>query len=237
MSLFLALLLVPQETPPEPRQEEGELRGRIRELERRLPGVEEELQKALDEEDLDEVARLNRERLELQRELEGLREEIESRRFPWYRRLHLEGEALLTHWDNDLEIHDGVGWGAAVHAAGFLSFEYRRWEQDDELRGGDATVQSYQLGLVHRFKLSEERRTALRISGHVGLIHFDGDGPGGDADSGPVLSITPQFKHFVSERVRLNVGGEADLLRTDFNQNHHHTNHNFSLLASIELAF
>ncbi len=75
------------------------------------------------------------------------------------------------------------------------------------------------------------------MSVSAGLIRLATEATGADGDTGPILSVSPQWKFFFSPMVRLYVAADLDLLRTDFNQDHTRTNHNFSVLASIELAF
>ena len=232
---LLALLLVPQD--------ESELRKRIEEIETMLPEIDKKIREAIDRGDPDAAVELNQEHKDARKELESLQERLRKieeerpKKRDWYRSLNLEGQFLLTHWDNDLEVHDGTGWGAAAYVRDFIWFEYRQWEAEDELNGGDAEIRSYVLGFTSEFSLSEGKTSTLRIGCGFGLIRFDSDGMTGDTDTGWIWSVTPQWKHYLSRRLRLNLGGDVDLLRTDFNQNHTHTNHNFTLLLSAELAF
>ena len=105
------------------------------------------------------------------------------------------------------------------------------------MRSGDAEVEAFLVGLTEEFSLDEKRRTAFRISASAGWIDFDSDAAGGDEDLGLMGSLRPEWKFYLSRKVRLNAGGDLDVLRTDFNQRHHHTRYDFSVLLSIELAF
>jgi hypothetical protein len=234
--------LVAQEDEGLPRARgELELRQRIAELERKLAETDRKIREAA-ERDPEAARRLNREYQQTEHERAGLRKALEeerarSPRRPWYERVNLEAQGLLTHWDDDLEIEDGAGWGAAVYVRDLFFLEFRRWEREDELGDDDLTVSSATAGFTYEFGLEEDRTSAAVLSVSAGLIRFTSDAAGSDGDAGPILSASPQWKLTLSPALRLNVAGDVDLLRTDFNQRRTHTNHTFSLVASIELAF
>jgi hypothetical protein len=243
-TLLLALAVLQEgQAPTPPAPDERALQKKIAQLELKLERLETRIREDVDRGDAESARRHNQEYREAEQELEGVRRDLaklqgkQPARLEWYENFNLEAQALLTRWDNDLELEDGVGWGAALYVRDFLFFEYRRWETDDELGDDDATVQSYEVGFTYEFGLAPEKRSAFILGGGVGLVHFSTGAAGRDGDTGPVVSFTPQWKFYFSRAVRLNVGLDVDLLRTDFNQNHTHTNHTFSLLGSIEFAF
>jgi len=241
-ALILSLLLT-QDPAPNPPPDERGLQKRVAQLELKLERLESRIREDVDRGDAEAARRRNQEYRQTEQELEEVRKELarlqgrRPHRLEWYENFNLEARALLTRWDNDLELDDGFGWGAALYVRDFLFFGYRRWETEDEFGDDDATVQSYEVGFTYEFGLAAEKRTAFVVGGGLGLVHFSTEAPGRNGDTGPLLSLNPQWKFYFSRALRLNVGVDVDILRTDFNQNHTHTNHNFSALGSIEFAF
>ncbi len=223
--------------------DERHVRRRISDLEAKLRELDRKTREAVQRDDPDAARRHAAEHQEAGQELEKLRhrlDELEARtplRLEWYENFNFELRGLLTHWDNDLDLDDGFGWGAAAYFRDFLFLQYRRWQPDDEDGDDDAGVASYVAGFTYEFGLAEPRRSAFVIGAGAGIVRFASDAPGSDGDTGPILSIMPQWKFYLGRRVRLNAGLDADILRSDFNQNHTHTHHNFSAVASIEFAF
>lgn len=240
--LALALLQEPQKAPA-PQPDPAVFRKKIEDLEKRLPELDRKVREAVEKDDRESADRLAAEHKASRQEIEALQKQLKEAEakqepgIPWYTNFNLEAQVRATHWDDDLEMEDGIGWGAAVYIRDFLFFEYRRWEGDDELSDDDAWVQSYELGLTNEFSLSKDKTSKLVVGGGIGIIHFATEAPGSDGDSGPILSFSPMWKFYFSPGLRFTFGGDIDIQRSDFNQNHTHTNHTFSLLLSIELAY
>jgi len=98
-------------------------------------------------------------------------------------------------------------------------------------------VTAYTAGFSYEFGLAEERRTSFVFVAGAGIARFVSEARGSDIDNGPILTMSPHWMHAITPRLRLNLGGDIDIARTDFNQEHTHTVHTFSLFASIEIAF
>lgn len=224
-------------------EDERALRLKIGRLRERQDETDRDLREAVERGDLEGArrhAQLHRRREQEIEELQKRLDELEAargRRKEWYERVHVLGEGLLTHWDDDLELEDGAGWGAAVAVRDFLFFEFRRWDTDDEQGDGDASVSAYLIGSTYEFGLAEERKSAFVIGLAAGGVRFSTGAAGGDGDTGLLLSVRPEWKHYFSAAMRLNAGAAVDVARTRFNQDHTHTVHSFSLFFSIEWAF
>jgi hypothetical protein len=195
--------------------------------------VERQLKEAVERGDLGAAQEHARESKELDTKLAGLKS---APKREWIERLNFEARGNLTHWDNDLELEDGAGWGVGAYVRDFFFFEYRRWDVEDELLDADARIQAYQLGWTKEFTVVEGT-THFVLGGSLGLVHFDSEAAGSDSDTGPIFSLSPRWKHYFSRPFRLTLGGDLDILRTDFNQRRTHTNHSFSAMAALELAF
>jgi hypothetical protein len=189
--------------------------------------------------DAEAVKELNREVFRAQQELEKLRRQLREVENPPppVERVVFELKGLATHWDNDLDLEDGVGWGATAYLKDFLFVQYRHWDPEDEQGDADAGVTAYTLGFSYEFGLAEERTTSFVFVAGAGIARFTSEAHGSDNDNGPIFTISPHWMYAFMPRLRLNVGGEMDIARTDFNMRHTHTVHTFSLLASIELGF
>jgi hypothetical protein len=239
-TLLLALALLQEHDGPAAADRETRLRQQISDLERKLPALERRIRESVDQGDPEGARRFNQEYKDSEREIGRLRKELEAAkpvRREWYENFNLEAQALLTHWDNDLELEDGAGWGAALYLRDFLTVEYRRWDGEDELGDADATVQSYAAGFTHEFGLEETKTTAFVIGALAGLVRFSSDASGAGSDTGPLLSLRPMWKIYSSRSTRFNLGAVFDFLRTDFNQDRTHTVHDLTALGSIEFAF
>lgn len=227
----------PSQGPDSP--EARRLREEIASRERGLEALRAGQREAVGRGDAQAARDLNREVSRAERELEGLRRrlrEIETPPPP-LERLSLELKGLATHWDNDLELEDGLGWSAAAYLRDFLFVQVRRWDPEDELGDDDASVTAYTAGFSYEFGLAEERKASFVFVAGAGIVRFASDAPGSDDDNGPILTASPRWMYAVTPRIRVNVGGDLDLARTDFNQRHTHTVHTFSLFASIEIGF
>lgn len=226
----------------EPSVDERTLERRAAEFEVRLERLEDRIREAVDRGDLDAARRHNEEYRRTERRLEEIRrrlEEIRGRRpfaAAWYEDLTLELQARLTHWDRDLDLDDGVGWGAALYVKGAFFAEYRRWETQDERSDGGAAVQAYLAGFRYDFGLDEPPvRPSVRMG--AGWIHFAPEAADTESDTGPLFSFQAAWTFRLAPQARLVAAGEADLLRSDFNRNRTHTHHDFSLRLSIEIGF
>lgn len=235
---FLAALAL-QDAPP---ADERTLERRAAELEVRLERLEDRIREAVDRGDLDAARRHNEEYRRTQRGLEEIRrrlDEVRGRRPParaWYEELAVEFGARLTHWDRDLELEDGAGWGAALHVKDGFFAEYRRWETEDERADDGATVQAGLAGFRYDFGL-DEPPVGPSIRAGAGWIRFAPEAPGAESDTGPLFSFQVAWVFRPAPWARLHAAAEADLLRTDFNGDRTRTYHDFSLRLSIEIGF
>jgi hypothetical protein len=240
-ALLLALFL--QDPAPEPLmlQDLQSLQKRKMELQVSRVEVRHLLQEARDRGDAAEVRKQEERLLELDREIEALSKKIDEldRGGPgsWIRSMRLGGEALLTHWDDDLELEDAFGWGARLHLPDPLYFDYRRWEPRDELGSARSSVQAYEIGLNFSSNRSKESPLTTTLATGFGWIHFDSPAPGSDSDTGWIWTTRFRVEWEFTDRARLGVGTDIDLARTDFNQDHTHTTHSFSLSASLHVKF
>jgi hypothetical protein len=235
--LLVLACLAPQEPAQDPEAER--LRREIEVRERRLADLQEKAREAVGSGDADRAKELNREIDRTKRELDGMRSRLREIEHPPppLERISFELKAVATHWDNDLELEDGIGWGATAYLRDFLFFQYRRWDPEDEEGDDDGRVVAYTAGFSYEFGLAEERTTAFTFVAGAGIARFTSEAPGSSNDTAPILTMTPHWKFALHPRVRINAGAEFDIARTDFNQAHTHTVHDFSLLASIELTF
>jgi hypothetical protein len=215
------------------------LRREIESREKRLDDLRTKQRDAVGRGDAEAARELNRDLARAERDLEDLRRRLREVEHPPppVERASVEVKGLATHWDDDLELEDGIGWGATAYLRDFLFVQFRRWDPDDELGDDDATVTATTAGFSYEFGLAEERRSSFVLVAGAGIARFASEASGSDNDNGPILSITPRWKFAVTPRLRVDAGGEIDIARTDFNQRHTHTVHTFSLLLSIEIAF
>lgn len=238
--ILLVACLAVQDPPEGPDSPEAKrLRREIESRERRLEETRTRQREAVGRGDAEAAKELNREVSRTQQELEELRQrlrEIENPPPP-IEKASFELKGLATHWDNDLDLEDGIGWGATAYLRDFLFVQVRRWDPEDEQGDGDGGVTAYTAGFSYEFGLAEERRTSFVFVAGAGIVRFVSEAHGSDNDNGPILTLSPHWMHAITPRLRLNVGGDVDLARTDFNQAHTHTVHTFSFFASIEIAF
>ncbi len=233
--LFAALALAVQE--PAAPQDPAPLERRKLELELRRFEVRQKLQEAPPEgrKDLEEqLGQIDRDLADLRRKID---EEQRNGPASWVRSLRLEGEALMTHWDNDLELKDGFGWGVGLHLPDPLTFRYRRWDPRDELGDAGATVQVYEIGLHWGTNVTEEFPVTFTLGTAFGWVHLDSSAHGSDSDTGWIWTTQPNLEWEVTRRARLTLGADIDLMRTDFNNERTHTFHSFSGVLSLELKF
>ncbi|HXG61083.1 MAG TPA: hypothetical protein VNO22_06915 [Planctomycetota bacterium] len=237
--LWAAVLALQEEPLP---ADERALERRAAELEVRLERLEDRIREAVDRGDVEAARRHNEEYRRTEERLEALRrrlEEVRGRRPPasvWYEDLAVELHARLTHWDGDLELEDGAGWGAALYVRNAFFAEVRRWETEDERSGEEATVQAYLAGFRYDFGLDDPAvRPSVRMG--AGAIRFASEAPGAEGDTGPLFSFQAAWTFRLSPWARLHAAGEADLLRSDFNGDRTRTHHDFSLRLSIEIGF
>lgn len=215
------------------------LEKKIAEREARRTPTEKKIREAVDRGDDAEARKLNQEYKDNERELDRLKNrlaELKEDRGPrWVDNVRIQGEALLTRWDNALGLDDGFGWGASIQFGRHLAFEYQRWETRDNLNRAGATVQSYELGFRREFGAPVEGAVTFNTSLGIGLMHFSSDGA--RSDSGPVVSLRADLRYSFNARASISLGGDFDFVWTDFNQAHTHGLETQSLLCSIELAF
>jgi hypothetical protein len=239
LPLVLALLAVQEPLDGPGSAEAKRLRREIEARERRLEELRARHRDAVGRGDAEAAKELNRELARAEQDLDGLRQrlrEVENPPPPM-ERASFELKGLATHWDNDLDLEDGVGWGATVYLRDFLFAQVRRWDPEDERGDEDGGVTAYTAGFSYEFGLAEERTSSFVFVAGAGIARFTSDAPGSDDDNGPILTASPHWMFAVTPRIRVNAGAEIDIARTDFNQRRTHTVHTFSLLASIEIAF
>lgn len=233
--LWAALLLSPQESAVP--QNPVPLERRKLDLELRRFEVRQKLQEAPPEARKD----LEQQLVQIDRDLADVLRKIdeEHRNGPgaWVRSLRLEGEALMTHWDNDLALKDSFGWGVGLHLPDPLTFRYRRWEPRDELGNTGATVQVYQIGLHWGTNVTEAQPVTLTLGTAFGWVHLESSAHGSDSDTGWIWTTQPALEWEFARRARLTLGADIDLMRTDFNNERTHTFHSFSGVLSLELKF
>ncbi len=239
LALVLALLAVQEPLDGPDSAEAKRLRREIEAREKRLEELRTKQREAVGRGDAEAAKELNREVSRAQQDLETARQrlrEVENPPPP-AERASFELMGLATHWDDDLDLEDGVGWGATAYLRDLLFVQYRRWDPEDERGDGDGSVTAYTAGFSYEFGLAEERQTTFVFVAGAGIARFASDAPGSRDDNGPLFTASPHWMFAVTPRLRVNVGADIDIARTDFNQAHTHTVHSFSLLASIELAF
>lgn len=217
---------------------------RLRERREELDTIERRMQRALDDGRHDDAARLNREAQDAQDDLERLRAELEAARnrapgtrLEWYHDVNLSTTALWTRFDSSLDLEDGAGWGAGVSFKNLLAFEYRRWETEDDLTGGDTAISQYLFSFVHNFRVDGAGDSVFGLGISTGLFHLGTRGPGGDGDTGWMIALSPEWGLYVNRLVRITAGVDIDLMRTHFNSPTTGTKTNVGLHAGIEIAF
>ena len=238
--VLAAALLLSQDAPkPAPPEDLVSLEKRIAEREARRGPLERKIREAVDKDETDVARRLNDEFKENEAEIDALkkkRDEIKAARgTSWTDNVKISGQAMLTRFDKGLDLKDAFGWGASATFGKHLFFEYQRWETRDEQGDAPATVQSYQLGLTgeHGFGLEGDVTFALSVAG--GLAHFSSSAT--RCDTGPIVSLRPEWKYYFNNRACFSLGGDFDFTWTDFNHAHTHPRENQSFFLSIELAF
>lgn len=239
--LILALALVLQQDPPKPVPKEDlpSLEKRILEREARRAPLERKIREAVDQNEPEAAQRLNQEFKDNEAQIDALKSKRAEIRAAygtrWGDNVKLSGQALLTRWDNKLDLNDGFGWGSSLTLGRNLYVEYQRWETRDRQNNAPATAQTYMLGFTAQHGFGLEGDVVFAASCGVGIVHFGGDAARGD--SGPVVSLRPEWKYYYNNRASFSLGGDFDFVWTDFNQNHTHPRQNQSLFLSIELAF
>jgi opacity protein-like surface antigen len=239
--LFATSLLLAQETPaPAPPAEDLVLiEKKIAEREARRAPLERKIREAVDRNETEVARRLNEEFNENEAAIDALkkkRDEIKAARgTSWTDNVKVSGQAMLTRFDKGLDLKDQFGWGASVTLGKHLFFEYQRWETRDEQGNAPATVQSYQLGLTGEQGFGLEGDITFALSAGVGLAHFSSDAT--RCDTGPIVSLRPEWKYYFNHRSSFSLGGDFDFVWTDFNNPHTHPRENQSLFLSIEFAF
>lgn len=241
MILLLAFLL-PQEAAkpaPPPKEDLTSIEKKIHEREARRPHLERKIREAVDKKETEVAERLNQEFKDNEKEIDALkkkRDEVKAARGTHLGdNVKLSGQALLTRFDNKLDLDDGFGWGASMTFGRRLFFEYQRWETEDRQKDADACVQTYQLGFTTEHGFGLEGDVTFALSTAVGIVHFQSDGGGGD--SGPIVSLRPEWKYYYNNRASVSMGGDFDFVWTRFNQAHTNSRQNQSFFLSIEIAF
>jgi hypothetical protein len=244
--LLLAMALAQAQTPPQEAPKPAakpedivQLKQRIDEREARRAPLERKIREAVDRNETEVAQRLNQEFKDNEKEIDGLKSRLKdaqaARGVRWTDNVVLSGQALLTRWDNKLDLDDGFGWGASLRMGKHLSFEYQRWETRDHLGNAPASAQSYMLCLGHEQGIAMEGAVTFSMTTGFGLIRFNSDATQGD--TGPVLSLRPEWHYYYNARASFGIGGDFDFVWTDFNQAHTHPRQNQSLLFSIDLSF
>lgn len=231
-----------QETPkPEPKPVEDivQLKQRIEEREARRAPLERKIREAVDKNEPEVAQRLNQEFKDNEKELDALKTRLKdaqaARGVRWTDNVVLSGQALLTRWDNQLGLDDGFGWGASLRLGEHVSFEYQRWETRDNIHSASAKVQSYELCVGAEQGIAMEGAATFSLTLGVGLINFYSTAT--PADTGPIVSLRPEWHYYYNARASFGIGGDFDFVWTDFNQAHTHPRQNQTLLFSIDLAF
>lgn len=245
--LILALVLAVQQpdaakpapAPVQHKEDLPSLEKRIHEREARRAPLERKIREAVDKKETEVAERLNQEFKDNEKELDALkkkRDEIKAARgTKWGDNVKVSGQALLTRFDNKLDLDNGFGWGGSLTFGKRLFFEYQRWETRDRRSDEDASVQSYQLGVTTEHGFALEGDVTFALSSAVGIVRFE-SGPG-TGDSGPVVTLRPEWKYYYNNRGSVSLGGDFDFVWTRFNQAHTNARQNQSFFLSIELAF
>ena len=228
IAALLALGLPLQEQAP--KETVDTLHRRVAELEKKHGEAGRRIQEALDKGDGDAAVKAREEQKKIEGELDAAREAVHQ-----HRGLAWGVEALVTHWDNNLDLGDRVGWSAYVSAVPGLFFEYARWDTEDEDGSEDALIQAYRLGAMWSVKPGADFTLGAMVSG--GLVRFTSEAPGTDGDTGLIATLHPQAFWALWPGVRFSAGVEIDIVRTDFNQDHTHTNHNVAGTFGLHLRW
>jgi hypothetical protein len=222
---------------------EKDLERRIREKEALLDDLDDKIRRAVQEERAEDAERFGRVRRDAKQELDGLRRELELLRRPkapprhdWVRDFNAGAGGIWSHFDNSLDLGDGGGAYASLAFKDFIALEYRRWDTDDEATDDDATVAQYLIRFTPDLRLPL-RFTEFDVGLALGVFHIGSDGPGGDSDTGLMLSITPAWGYLANEWLRFNVGFAIDLMRTHFNSHHTNTEVDVGITLGAEVAF
>jgi hypothetical protein len=198
------------------------------------------IQEAREKKDDKEEKKLAADLVKVEEELVALDRKLDDRRregaASWSKRPRLEGLALLTHWDNDLELKDSFGWGAALHLPDPIYFDYRRWEPRDELGNESASVQSYGMGLHWAVNPGTGSSVTFTFSTMAAIIHLENDAGGSDSDTGWLWNARPRWEWQFAAKARLGIGADIDVMRTDFNNERTHTFHSFSAQVALEFG-
>ncbi len=240
LTLF-ALALVLRQEPPKPESQEdlATIEKKIAEREARRAPLERRIREAVDRNETEVAQRLNQEFKENEAEIDALkkkRDDIKAARGTfWTDNVRIAGEAMLTRFDKGLDLRNGFGYGGSITLGKHLFFEYQGWQTRDEQGDRPASVQSYQLGLTAEGGVGLEGEVTFAVSAAGGLVHFSSDAT--RSDSGPVVSLRPEWKYHFNNRSAFTLGGDFDFVWTDFNHPHTHSRVDQSLFLSIELAF
>lgn len=230
MLIALLIALAPLQDPVE---DVDALRRRLHELEKKHGELEAKIQEALDRGDGGAAVKAREEQKALDPELAEARGTLDGLRKR--RGLALEIEAVLSHWDNDLELEDGAAWRAQLHLIPAFGFSYTRWETEDELGDDDARVQAYQLSVGASGNLLDRVTGGIAVA--AGLVHFSSEAPGADGDTGPIGSLRPWAVWKLGPHLSFSLGASIDILRTDFNQAETHTTQAYSATAGLALRW
>lgn len=219
------------------KQDVKTLEKKIEELEKKRKELDQKIEQALEKGKGDEAVEHRNEQKKIDQELGETHKKLAELRKKEEPQPGLAWgvQAALTHWDNDLDLADRVGWSAYLSVIPALGFEYSRWETEDEDGDDDALVQVYRVGFYTTGNVLTD--LTLGVVSAVGLVRFTSDAPGTDGDTGPIFSLHPGASWKISEHLRFSAGVLIDILRTDFNQEHTHTNHNFSLTIGMHVRW
>lgn len=225
----------PADAPP-PETSEN-LERDIEKLQGKIETQRSRAQAALAEGRFAEAERFARRAGELQEEADALESRLgRAGATPWRDRLQVA--PLWCRFDHDLDVDDG--WGSSVvwshrdpHRTSATSFAWRHWDTGTETPGGDERVDVH-AWLVGPSFVSQKGRAVRQLRLSAGLIHFTGTEPG---DTGPIASAEAAVGVRVRQNLSCQLVGGADIFRTDANQDHTHTNHNFFAGLALEGRF
>lgn len=224
MLLMLAMAL---------QEDAGALERRVDALEKQRKELSRKIDEALEKGQGDEAVKLKEDQKKAEQELKEARGKLDALRDRGG--IGIGAQAMLTHWDNDLELDDGFGWSARLSVIPVLAFEYARWDGEDEESGEDARVQAYRLVAGASRNVLKDVEGDLSVS--AGLIHFSSETPGVDGDTGPCAGLQGRALWKLGERAVFSLGGAVDAFRTDFQQEETHTAFACSATAGLELRF
>lgn len=229
----------PAEETPAPEADAAKAAAAIAAREKELEALRESARQAFAERRLEEAELYTQLARRVEEDIDRLREEKKggAKEDPAPAKARWEVAALLTRFDNDLDLADGFGFGARLlspverHA---FHLTWRHWSTEIPGPGSDASadVNAYLLGPSLEGEMERGAHWSLRPG--LGIVHFaDTD----RNDAGPLASLELGVRRPLGDVLSWTFFGAADALRTRANQDHTHTNYNFSLGLALEGRF